>query len=137
MNVRRRWDTDERGHGTRDAAVARPAVESLLEAMSTDRWVAEEPEQHLLPHLTAAAAAVGADLLDAQTVNGVLEVRVRRGGRSPRDLRQLVFVLVGSLAEASTHVRQEGDGRFEVVTGMLEGDGDFAPHGHLLRLRFE
>ena len=52
-------------------------------------------------------------------------------------LRADAFALIGVVAEGSTHIRQiatdEGI-RYEVTTGMLDGDSGFAGHGHLLRL---
>jgi hypothetical protein len=47
---------------------------------------------------------------------------------------------VGSFAEASTHVVERGraGGRqvtLLVTTGLLEGDGHFAPHGHTVVVR--
>ena len=50
----KRWDTDERGTGAGHARDAAPAVQRLVDAMQQDGWVAEEPEAHLLPHITAA-----------------------------------------------------------------------------------
>jgi hypothetical protein len=133
----RRWDTDERGHGVADATAATPAVERLFETMALDGWVAEEPEAHLLPHLAATASSIGLVLRTATAEDGAFEVVIDRDGQSQGELRAQTLTLVGSIAEASTHVRQVGDGEFEVVTGMLPGDSPvFATHGHLLRIRF-
>ena len=38
-------------------------------------------------------------------------------------------------APASFTVRQVDRNTVECVTGMLDGDGDYAAHGHLIRLR--
>ena len=59
-------------------------------------------------------------------------------------MRAAVFSLVGSFAELATYVRQRrseetevGDRTFlfEVVTGILDGETRFAPHGHTVRVR--
>jgi hypothetical protein len=133
----RRWDTDARGRGVGDATSALPAVKRLIEAMAADGWVAEEPETHLLPHLGSSAAALGLEIVRTATIDGAFELDLGRDGRSPAELRAVALAIVGSIAEASTHVRQVSDGEFEVVTGMLPGDSPvFAPHGHLVRIRF-
>ena len=112
-------------------------MEQLLDAMSLDGWVAEEPQAHLLPHLTAAASALGLDLRTSTATDGAFEIEIEGNGRRQAELRAATMALVGSIAEASTHVRQVDDGAFEIVTGMLPGDSPaFATHGHLLRIRF-
>ena len=50
--MKQRWDTDERGRGVASAADFAPALERLLEASRKPDWVAEEPEHHLLPHVS-------------------------------------------------------------------------------------
>jgi hypothetical protein len=60
--VRPRWDSDERGDGVADATALVPGAEELLDAMRRPRWVAEEPEAHLLPHLVQACARAKAVL---------------------------------------------------------------------------
>jgi hypothetical protein len=130
----RRWDTDQRFTGVRDAQEAAPAVRSLVDAMAGDGWVAEEPELHLLPHLRRAAAELGIEIRSVETLDGILELAIARGTRGRGEAKALVFSLVGSIAEQSTHVRQEGD-EFLVVTGSIAKDEPFAAHGHLLRIR--
>ncbi len=106
-------------------------------------WVAEEQEVHLLPHLKTALARADSPLrLLTMRVDpdGILALDMAWSGppASSRDWRAAVFALVGGIAECSTHVRQwlRDDGTvFDVVTGMLPGDGPFAEHGHSLRLR--
>ena len=134
MNERRRWDTDTRFEGVRDGAEARDAVARLLGTLGREAWVAEQPEAHLQPHLEAAAATLDVAIQHVANVDGVLEVDISVGPRSLRDRRAMAFALIGAIAESSTHVR-EVDGTFEVVTGMLPGDGEFATHGHLVRIR--
>jgi uncharacterized transporter YbjL len=77
------------------------------------------------------------DIRRWESVGPAFELEIARDGRSEAELRAITLALVGSIAESSTHVRQLVDGEFEVVTGMLSGDSPaFAPHGHLLRIRF-
>jgi hypothetical protein len=136
----RRWDNDERGHGAGDARAFLRPVQRLEDAMAAPDWVAEEPDAHLLPHIMANAGEgsplrVAAVRVEDTTLVVELTWRERHG-----DWAQLVsdvYALIGSFAEHSTHVRQVvGGGRveFAVTTGMLDGDGVFAAHGHTARL---
>jgi len=124
-----------------------PSVERLVGAMRAPDWVAEEPEVHLVPHIRealersdAAFAAVGFET----AASGELVVRLRPSRAGPElagaGLRAAVFALVGSFAEPSTFVEEarEGPGvEFLVVTGILEEQSRFAPHGHVVRLVVE
>ena len=141
-----RWDGDERGEGVADAAPFAAGAVELVEAMRVAKWVAEEPELHLQPHLERACRSLALQLEDTNSsADGAFEVSVRWTGEKPRvaDVRAAVFSLVGSFAELATYVRQRPieeteDGNrtflFEVVTGIL-GGGRFAPHGHTVRVR--
>ena len=141
-----RWDGDERGEGVADAAPFAAGAVELVEAMRVAKWVAEEPELHLQPHLERACRSLPLQLAGAgSSADGTFEVSVRWMGETPRvaEVRAAVFSLVGSFAELATYVRQRPieeteDGNrtllFEVVTGIL-GDGRFAPHGHTVRVR--
>jgi hypothetical protein len=134
---RKRWDTDARFAGVADAGVFAAAIEELAALARRPGWVAEEPEVHLVPHLRSADAA-GLRLLDwAIGDDGVLNVAAECGpGASRRDIRQLAWALMGTVAEPAASVREhrEGDGVvFDVVTGIPEG-GPFASHGHTIRL---
>src|SRR5688500_17219621 len=133
MTEPRRWDGDARLVGVRDALEAAPPVRLLLEAMADGGWVAEQPEHHLLPHLRAASGELGVELVAADTIDDVLVVRIALEPARPREARHVVFSLLGAIAEQSTHVRQDGDA-FMVVTGSVDGDEPFKPHGHLLRI---
>jgi hypothetical protein len=141
--VDRRWETDERGRGVADGRRLAPGARELVDALEVPEWVAEEPDAHLLPHLERACATEGSPL-ELETTeslpDGTYEVRLRwRGaGDDVSTARAAVFCLIGVVAESATYVRQrggEGELLFEVGTGMLEGDTDFAPHGHTLLLR--
>jgi hypothetical protein len=142
-NGRSRWDLDERGTGIADGAWIAPSVALLQAALAQPLWVAEAPEDHLLPHLERACTTAGSPwrLRNAELrADGVYAVDLIWEGEPPR-LRQLradAFSLIGEIAEGSTFVRQVVAGDFveyHVATGLLEGDTRFAPHGHLLLMR--
>ncbi len=101
--------------------------------------VAEEPDVHLVPHLRAAAVSGLRVVRCAATGDGVLDVTAEHDpadGR--RDIRRRAWALIGAVAEpaASVHERRDGDAViFEIITGIPEGSGHFATHGHTLRLR--
>jgi hypothetical protein len=142
-----RWDGDERGEGVADASPFAAGAVELVEAMRLATWVAEEPDLHLQPHLERVCRSLPLQLEDARSrADGTLEVSLRWTGERPReaDVRAAVFSLVGSFAELATYVRQRrgedaDDGAttlvYEVVTGILDGETRFAPHGHTVRVR--
>jgi len=134
---RKRWDTDARFVGVADAGVFAAAIEELAALARRPGWVAEEPEVHLIPHLRSAGAP-GLRLLDCSSGDdGVLNVAAECGpGASRRDIRQLAWALMGTVAEPAASVREHRDGDgvvFDVVTGIPEG-APFASHGHTIRL---
>ena len=135
----RRWDLDTRGRGIASATAFAPAAERLLAAMRLPDWVAEEPEHHLLPHVRRLCDERGWALRRAEVEQAVLVLEVAVGPASWRELRAAGFQLIGTFAEAHALVaqrdRDDGGIELDVTTGMLEGDGDFAPHGHTVRLR--
>jgi hypothetical protein len=140
-----RWDGDERGEGVADATAFAPGTVALVDAMRRPRWVAENPEAHLLPHVERACETLPLEIEDAGVgADGVFELRLRWTGEARHVglVRAAVFTLVGSFAEVSTHVRQRrvtasasGEDMllFDVVTGILD-DSVFAPHGHTVRI---
>ena len=135
---RKRWDTDDRFTGVADAGVFAAAIEELAALARRPGWVAEEPGAHLVPHLRGAGVA-GLWLLECNSRDdGVLEVTAEHGpGDSRRDVRRLAWALIGTVAEPAASVREHRDGDsvvFDVVTGIPEGSGQFATHGHTLRL---
>jgi hypothetical protein len=105
---------------------------------------------HLLPHLQRSCKSLPLQLVDARaSEDGSFGVEFRWTGETQRiaDVRAAVFTLVGSCAEVATYVRHRrsrsardggrmaGDSVvFEIVTGILEGESGFAPHGHTVRL---
>ncbi|HET9937305.1 MAG TPA: hypothetical protein VFQ28_00825 [Gaiella sp.] len=137
--MRPRWDTDERGCGVASAAEAVPDVDRLREAMLVPDWVTEEPDLHLLPHARRVCEERGWRLEGAGVVDAVLELDVVTPEASTPP-REAAYALLGSFAEASTHVVERApdlsrDIELFATTGMLEGDGSFAPHGHTVRIR--
>jgi hypothetical protein len=140
-----RWDGDERGEGVADASTFAAGAFELVEAMGRPRWVSEDPEVHLLPHVEQACRTLPFEEVDARpSVDGSFDLRLRWTDEAWRvgQVRAAVFALVGSFAESATYVRQrrimatENGGEtllFEIVTGILD-DGTFAPHGHTVRI---
>jgi hypothetical protein len=136
--VKQRWDTDDRGQGIASAAGFAPPVERLLEAARRPDWVAEEPEQHLLPHVRRLCDERGWTV-SAEVEDDILVLDVGLpAGTDRRGLRVAGHALVGSFSEECTHIAQRssnGSVELEVVTGMPDGSEQFAPHGHTVRLR--
>ena len=135
---RQRWDTDERFTGVADASAFAPAVEELATLARRPDWVAEDPEIHLVPHLRGARLD-GVRITQIRTgEDGVLAVDAQCDpGASRGELRRQAWVLLGTVAEPAASVRERRDGDaavFEVITGIPEGAGPFASHGHTLRL---
>ena len=137
-----RWDPDERGIGVADGRAHLARLDALRAAADEDGWVAEEPEAHLLPHIVRLTADGAPFALQEATTDpdGTFVVVVRWTG--PVDagrgaVRTAAYGLIGVIAESTTVIFQTDDqGRqvFDVVTGMLAGQSQFASHGHTLRL---
>jgi hypothetical protein len=137
--VRRRWDIDERGEGVADATRLLPDARVLLDAMAEPLWVTEQPEAHLLPHIARACAAFPVELGQAHVdANGVLVVDLRwTDPWNGPTVGAAAFALLGSFAEEMSYVRKDVNDSevvLETVTGVVS-DGEFAPHGHTVRLR--
>ncbi|GAA3135606.1 hypothetical protein [Streptosporangium carneum] len=140
---RRRWDTDDRFTGIASGEALAPAVRQLLTHLGRDGWVTEDPDAHLLPHLRRACerpdspwrltgarlADDGVYVVDLQPLASTTEVAARE--LSVRDAVRLL----ATIAETSFFVRQVDETTVDCVTGMHDGDGPFATHGHLIRLR--
>jgi hypothetical protein len=73
--------------------------------------------------------------------DGVLAVSAScDAGASHGELRRQAWVLLGAVAEPAASLRERRDGDaavFEVVTGIPDGAGPFASHGHTLRLTIQ
>ena len=136
---RQRWDTDDRFTGVADAGAFAAAVEELAALARRPGWVAEEPEVHLVPHLRGADVAGLRVLGCSAGDDGVLDVAAEHSpGDGRRDIRRRAWALIGAIAEPAASVRERRDGDevlFEVITGIPEGSGRFATHGHTIRLR--
>ena len=137
--MRPRWDIDTRGEGVGDGRRLAPGARELVAALETPLWVAEDPHLHLFPHLRRRCADPGFPLqLEDVAVedDGRYVVELRwTGGSDRRAAKAAVFALIGEIAEPATYVRTVDEGVYEVATGVLEGDSEFAPHGHTLLLR--
>ena len=136
---RRRWDTDERGHGIASAESLLSDLDALRIVMARPDWIAEDPEIYLGEHFRRACNRDGAPmrLTRVATEDAMLVL----GLEAPHSLdkpaiRAEVLTILGSFAEASTFIREsDRDGAmvFDAVTGVLDGDGPYAGHGHLVR----
>jgi len=134
----KRWDTDERGHGIGDASAHVESINELAELAGRPEWVAEDPEEHLLPGLRQGAESTGLTITSfATTPDGTFTVHVKGASEmSRRQVRQAAWTALGAVAELASHVREvhgEAGTVFEVVTGNPDSDR-FATHGHSLRL---
>ena len=142
MADRRRWDGDERFRGVADAGSATADVERLLAQTREPGWVTEDPDLHLAPSCLPAAASLGLDVVRSEVVEHVLEIDVRSDS-ADADVgagRIAAYGLIGAIAESSTHIREHrNEDRsvivLEALTGVLPGDGRFASHGHMVRVR--
>ena len=117
------------------------SLDAMSSAMRDPGWVTEDPVAHLGPKLEAWLAEQG----QGRWTNAAFAVEERwlvvsaewnRADGRMRDLRADAFALIGSFAEDVAHVVQRRAGgivEFEVATGQAAGD--FAAHGHLVRLR--
>jgi len=140
----KRWDDDARGRGVASGEAARAEVDRLSAAMAAADWVAEDPDLHLLPHLRAAAGAGTPWRIETTTFEPdgryVVELAWTAGPASRGQVREAVFRLVGAIAEHSTQVRERrADGwvEYEVVPGILDGDGPWRGHGHVVVFKVE
>src|SRR5215470_3774206 len=138
----KRWDTDDRYEGVADARSFAVWIEELGGLARRARWIAEDPEVHVVPQLRDASSQLGIDgfrmLRTGTDQDGVLTAAFEHPlGASRRDIRRLAWALIGAFAETMASVRERHDGHqviFDVVTGEPEGTGPFASHGHTVRL---
>jgi hypothetical protein len=134
--VRPRWDVDERGRGVASAEAYVDHADALRAAMAEPDWVSEDPEHHLLPHVRRFCEASDVLLLEGWSIDDGVLVLDLSSERSGRERHQAVYALIGTFAEPATLVRQlRQDRDYVVVTGVLEGDSEFAPHGHTVLVR--
>jgi hypothetical protein len=141
--MNRRWEDDERGHGVANARQLTAGARELTAAFDADDWVAEDPEQHLQPHVDAWLQADGrlelACAFSDDHGTFILDLNWLGGPAGPGEIRAAVYALIGQFAESATYVRQRRDEdaggpvptlHFEIGTGEL--DGVFASHGHTI-----
>lgn len=138
--ARRRWDIDDRFSGIGSGWALAPAVRRLVEHLDREGWVTEDPDDHLLPHLRrwcerpdSGWRLLGAQLLDdaVYAVDVAPTAQATAEGLPVRD----AIPLLAQVAETSFAVRQVDENTIECITGMLDGDGPYSAHGHLIRLR--
>jgi hypothetical protein len=137
-DVQKRWDTDDRFTGVADASAFARDIEELAALARRPRWVAEDPQVHLEPHLRSASVE-GLRIVEIRTgQDGVLAVTAEYDqGASRGELRRLAWALLGTIAEPAASVREHSEDDaavYEVVTGIPDNSGPFASHGHTLRL---
>ena len=135
---RPRWDSDRRFIGIADAGAIASHVHRLLEHCHRPGWITEDADTYVGLALRDACEAPGSPWvwMDAsQQDDGVYVVDLEHTGGTRRDIWEDAVALLSKAAEHSFHIRRTDDRTFECVTGMLDGDGDFAPHGHTIRLR--
>jgi hypothetical protein len=136
-SLRPRWDTDTRYEGIADASAMAGDIERLLGAMRRPGWVTEDPDAHLLPHLERACAQGASPwtLLDQRLeADGVYVVEVRHADPDRGEIERDAVRLLSVVAEHVFSVRTVNTRTYDCVTGMLDDDGEFASHGHLIRL---
>ena len=111
--------------------------------MDSEGWVAEDPEAHLLSHLRRACAdgRLPLELVGPRPPRRaafVVDVRWTGAPGSWRGARVAATPCWPSVAEPSTFVRERHEDDvlvLDAATGVLDGDGPFAAHGHVLVLR--
>jgi hypothetical protein len=133
---RARWDTDERFVGIASGRAAVPPVRALVDHCERGGWITEDPDAHLLPHLRRACErpdSVWRLREAALQDDGVYLVRVDYMGHG--DVVRDAVRLLSVIAEPAFFVRKVGTKVIDCVTGVLDGDGEFASHGHLVRLQ--
>jgi hypothetical protein len=116
-----------------------------LAAFGEPRWVTEQPETHLLPHIAEWIERDQRLAMTGSNADGtayVLDLEWHGITGSVAAARAAIYALIGSFAEGATYVRQrrvasDGDHsaaklQFEVGTGELAPDARFTPHGHVV-----
>jgi hypothetical protein len=134
----RRWDNDERTIGTADARGAVAPLQRLLEVCVRPGWVTEDPGTYLglaLRHRCETVDCPWRWVGEGQDEDGIYVVDVEHVRAPGHRLWEDAICLLSAIAEHSFHARLVDPGTVECVTGMLDGDGRFASHGHAIRLR--
>jgi hypothetical protein len=100
--------------------------------------VTEDPDTYIglhLSHICEAPASPWRWKGAAQDHDGTYVVDLTHRPAADDEIWADAIALLSAIAEDSFYVRRLDARTFICVTGMLDGDGDFAPHGHTLRLR--
>ncbi len=114
----------------------------LRAAADQEGWVAEELEAISSPTSCVTSTPERRGLCgDRDRADGTFVVELRWTGRPSRSAGDpdRGVRLIGAIAEGSprSSSRPTAGPTFEVVTGMLAVQTEFAPHGHTLRLRID
>jgi hypothetical protein len=143
----RRWDIDERGAGIAEASHLAPRIGELERVAREPRWIAEQPDAHLWPHIERAVGEAGSpwtavdyaiDENGTFVVDLVYEPVDRDRARALRHADALR--LLGFVIESATYIeieeRRDDDMLvLDVVTGVLDDQTPFRSHGHTIRFR--
>jgi hypothetical protein len=124
--------------GIADAQPFAAPIRELLLATSGSGWITQDADAHLGIDLRRACAEPSSPwtwIAATQGSDGVFEIEPSHSSDRVMDIWRDGVALLSTIAEQSFHVRRVNDQTFEAVTGMLPGDGDFASHGHTVRLR--
>ena len=138
MEDRRRWDIDTRLVGIADAQPVARDIQRLWEICAQPGWVTEDADAHVGFHLRSACESPSSPwrwVHGSQGDDGVYVVDLEHTRSTNEDVWPDAIVLLSTMAEHSFHVRRVDERTIDCVTGMLSGDGDFATHGHTVRLR--
>lgn len=134
---RRRWDSDTRFAGVADAAAMAGHVRLLLEACCEPGWVCEDADTYVGISIREACEGRGSRwrwVSGGQDDDGTYVVNLEHDVATDQEIWEDALALLSATAEDSFHVRRKDARTIECVTGMLHGDGRFAPHGHTIRL---
>ena len=143
----RRWDIDDRGEGVADAMVAAGRIAELRIHAEKPRWVTEEPEIHLWPHIDRAIRTAGSPWLvgtGSTDGDGRLVIELVHEPVEEERTRAVVVAdtlrLLGLVVESATFLEiaesvANDPITIDVVTGVLDDQTPFRAHGHTLRLR--
>jgi hypothetical protein len=134
----RRWDSDTRFVGIADAHPIAGDVRRLAAACTQPGWITEEADTYVGFPLRDACDLPGSPwhwIAASQRSDGTYVVDLDHTDATSGEIWEDALQLLSAVAEDSFHVRRVDDHTVECITGMLPGDGSFAPHGHTVRLR--
>ena len=106
--MRARWDGDTRGEGVADGSRVAGGIEELRRLASVKNWIAEEPGNHLLPHLQAACEPANSTFaLESSQIDQdgafAVEVRPRDQSLGLGQIRAAGIGLIGQIAETGLY----------------------------------